>query len=266
MLEVRQLTKRFGGVAAVNNVSFSVGGEGRAGEIVGLIGPNGAGKTTLIDVITGVQPATSGQVFFEGREVTRQKPYQSARSGLARTFQIVQPFPEMTVLDNVVAGALFAGGAVNRAEANRQAMAHLEFVGLAAEAQRPAASLTLPSRKRLELAKSLAMKPRLLMLDEVNAGLNTGEIDRALALMRSIAASGITIVIVEHLMKVVFSLCERVLVLHHGELIAQGSPKEVAGEAKVVEAYLGHKFAAKLKTMESQALDKATAAAKQGSR
>jgi branched-chain amino acid transport system ATP-binding protein len=253
MLEVRALTKRFGGIAAVNQVSFTVGDTGKKGEIVGLIGPNGAGKTTLIDTITGVQKASSGQVFFEGREVTNQHPYQSARSGLARTFQIVQPFPDMTVLENVVAGAFFAGGATNRAQADRQAMQQLEFVGLADQAKRPASSLTLPSRKRLELAKSLAMKPRLLMLDEVNAGLNTGEIDKALVLMRAIAASGITIVIVEHLMKVVFSLCERVLVLHHGELIAQGAPRDVANDTKVVEAYLGHKFAARLATMDSEA-------------
>jgi branched-chain amino acid transport system ATP-binding protein len=230
MLEVRALTKRFGGIAAVNQVSFTVGDTGKKGEIVGLIGPNGAGKTTLIDTITGVQKASSGQVFFEGREVTNQHPYQSARSGLARTFQIVHPF-----------------------QADRQAMQQLEFVGLADQAKRPASSLTLPSRKRLELAKSLAMKPRLLMLDEVNAGLNTGEIDKALVLMRAIAASGITIVIVEHLMKVVFSLCERVLVLHHGELIAQGAPRDVANDTKVVEAYLGHKFAARLATMDSEA-------------
>ena len=252
MLEVRGLTKRFGGVAAVSDVSFSIGDAGRAGEIVGLIGPNGAGKTTLINVITGVHRASGGQVMFEGRDVTAQRPFESARSGLARTFQIVQPFPEMTVQENVSAGALFAGGAKTRLEADRIALEHLEFVGLASEAKRPAASLTLPSRKRLELAKSLAMKPKLLMLDEVNAGLNSGEIDRALELMRAIAARGITILIVEHLMKVVFSLCERVLVLHHGELIAQGAPREVANDAKVVEAYLGHKFAAKLKTMDAE--------------
>ena len=252
MLEVRGVTKRFGGVAAVSDVSFSVGDAGRAGEIVGLIGPNGAGKTTLINVITGVHRASGGQVMFEGRDVTAQRPFESARSGLARTFQIVQPFPEMTVQENVAAGALFAGGAKTRLEADRIALEHLEFVGLAHEAKRPAASLTLPSRKRLELAKSLAMKPKLLMLDEVNAGLNTGEIDRALELMRAIAARGVTILIVEHLMKVVFSLCERVLVLHHGELIAQGAPREVANDAKVVEAYLGHKFAAKLKTMDAE--------------
>ena len=252
MLEVRGLTKRFGGVAAVSDVSFSLGDAGRAGEIVGLIGPNGAGKTTLINVITGVHRASGGQVLFEGRDVTAQRPFESARSGLARTFQIVQPFPEMTVQENVAAGALFAGGAKTRVEADRIALEHLEFVGLADQAKRPAASLTLPSRKRLELAKSLAMKPKLLMLDEVNAGLNTGEIDRALELMRAIAARGVTILIVEHLMKVVFSLCERVLVLHHGELIAQGAPREVANDANVVEAYLGHKFAAKLKVMDAE--------------
>ena len=253
MLEVRQLTKRFGGVAAVSNVSFEL----KAGEIVGLIGPNGAGKTTLINVITGVHRASEGAVLFDGRNVTAQQPWQAARSGLARTFQIVQPFPGMTVLENVVAGALFAGRAASRAEADRAAMEHLAFVGLAHEAERPAASLTLPSRKRLELAKSLAMKPRLLMLDEVNAGLNTGEIDRALELMRAIAARGVTIVIVEHLMKVVFSLCQRVLVLHHGELIAQGEPRTVAKDEKVIEAYLGHKFAAKLKTMDGATMHSA---------
>ncbi len=252
LLEVRNLSKNFGAVQALADLSMKVS----AGEVVALAGDNGAGKTTLINVITGVHRANSGQVIFEGRDVTAQRSWQSARSGLARTFQIVQPFPEMTVLENAAAGALFAGGAPSTTEANRIAMEHLEFVGLAGEATRPANGLTLPSRKRLELAKSLAMKPRLLMLDEVNAGLNTGEIDRALELMRAIADRGITIVIVEHLMKVVFSLCERVLVLHHGELIAQGTPREVASDAKVVEAYLGHKFASRLAAMD-QARQKA---------
>lgn len=253
MLEVRNLTKNFGGIAAVNNVSFTIGAEGNKGEIVGLIGPNGAGKTTLINVITGVHPASSGDIFFEGRDITKQKPWQCARSGLARTFQIVQPFPAMTVLENVTAGALFSGGASNKLDAERIALGHLEFVGLAHEAQRLASTLTLPSRKKLELAKSLAMNPRVLMLDEVNAGLNTGEIDKALELMNAIAASGVTILIVEHLMKVVFSLCQKVLVLHHGELIAEGAPREVAKDAKVVEAYLGHKFASKLQKMDAGA-------------
>ena len=155
----------------------------------------------------------------------------------------------MTVLENVAAGALFAGRAANRAAANRDALEHLEFVGLAADAHRPAAALTLPGRKRLELAKSLAMRPRLLLLDEVNAGLNTGEVDRALALMREIAARGITILIIEHLMKVVMSLSQRLLVLHHGELISDGDPQAVVANPKVIEAFLGRRFAERQKRM-----------------
>jgi branched-chain amino acid transport system ATP-binding protein len=241
LLEVNGLCKRFGGLQATNDVSFRL----EEGEIVGLIGPNGAGKTTLVNLITGVLHASSGSVVFRGRDVTRQRPHEAARGGLARTFQIVQPFPNMTVLENVAAGALFAGGAGSRAQAERDAMEHLEFVGLAAQALRPATALTLPSRKRLELAKSLAMKPRLLLLDEVNAGLNTAEIDQALALMRSIAARGITILLIEHLMKVVMSLSQRILVLHHGELISQGEPQAVLNDPRVIEAYLGNKFAAR---------------------
>ena len=241
ILEVRDLSKNFGGLHAVKNVSFSL----KEGEIVGLIGPNGAGKTTLVNLMTGVLKATSGNVIFNSQDVTAQRPFQAARSGLARTFQIVQPFPQMTVLENVTAGALFAAGASNRRQAEEQAMEHLEFVGLAPLALRPATSLTLPSRKRLELAKSLAMNPRVLLLDEVNAGLNTSEIEQALALMRAIAARGITIMLIEHLMKVVLSLSERILVLHHGELISQGDPQTVISDPRVVEAYLGSKFAAR---------------------
>jgi branched-chain amino acid transport system ATP-binding protein len=241
ILEVKNVSKRFGGLHAIKDVSFTL----NKGEIVGLIGPNGAGKTTLVNLITGVLTATSGSVVFNGRDVTAQKPHQAARSGLARTFQIVQPFPQMSVLDNVTAGALFAAGASSRKEAEIQAMAHLEFVGLAALANQPATSLTLPSRKRLELAKSLAMQPQVLLLDEVNAGLNTSEIEQALALMRAIAARGITIMLIEHLMKVVLSLSQRILVLHHGELISQGDPQAVISDPKVVQAYLGNKFAAR---------------------
>jgi branched-chain amino acid transport system ATP-binding protein len=239
ILEVRRLSKTFGGVRAVNDVSFSLG----CGEIVGMIGPNGAGKTTLVNLMTGVLQPTSGIVLFDGIDVTRQKPHQAARRGLARTFQIVQPFPEMTVLENVAAAALFAAGAESVWAAREQAREHLEFVGIGKLATVLSRSLTLPDRKRLELAKGLAMRPRVLMLDEVNAGLNSGEIDAALDLIRRVSARGVTIIIVEHLMKVIFSLSDRVLVLHQGALISQGKPAEVAEDENVIRAYLGSRFA-----------------------
>ena len=247
ILKVTNVARNFGGIVAVRDVSFELA----AGEIVGLIGPNGAGKTTLINLITGVYPANSGSIVFDGADVTGQKPFQAARRGIARTFQIVQPFPEMTVLQNVTAGALFArqsGSITNAVEESRE---HLKFVGLADLAETPAASLTLPNRKRLELAKSLAMRPRLLLLDEVNAGLNPTEISGALDLIRDISARGITIVIIEHLMKVVFSLSHRILVLHHGELISGGLPNEVAKDERVVEAYLGSKFAERQRSLSN---------------
>jgi branched-chain amino acid transport system ATP-binding protein len=245
ILEVRALSRAFGGIRAVDNVSLSIG----RGEIVGLIGPNGAGKTTLVNLITGVLPPSSGTVLFEGVDVTRQKPHQAARRGLARTFQIVQPFPEMTVLENVAIGTLFAANAGSMRAASEEAREHLEFVGLGKLAAAPALALTLPDRKRLELAKSLAMRPRVLMLDEVNAGLNSGEIDAALALIRRISANGVTILIIEHLMKVVFSLSHRIFVLHQGALISQGKPSEVAEDERVIRAYLGTRFAERHKAL-----------------
>ncbi|MBT5459594.1 MAG: ATP-binding cassette domain-containing protein, partial [Rhodospirillaceae bacterium] len=162
ILRVTGVSKSFGGIQAVQNVSFDL----RAGEIVALIGPNGAGKTTLVNVMTGTETADAGAISCDGVDITRQRPFQAARRGIARTFQIVQPFPEMSVVENVSAGALFAANAKSRAAAEEEAMAHLEFVGLGDLARTPAASLTLPNRKRLELAKSLAMKPRVLLLDE----------------------------------------------------------------------------------------------------
>lgn len=247
ILKVTGVARNFGGIVAVRDVSFELA----AGEIVGLIGPNGAGKTTLINLITGVHPANSGSIVFDGADVTRQKPFQAARRGIARTFQIVQPFPEMTVLQNVTAGALFARQSGSITDAVEESREHLKFVGLADLAETPAASLTLPNRKRLELAKSLAMRPRLLLLDEVNAGLNPTEISGALDLIRDISARGITIVIIEHLMKVVFSLSHRILVLHHGELISGGLPNEVAKDERVVEAYLGSKFAERQRSLST---------------
>lgn len=240
ILELKGVSKTFGGIRALNDVSFTLA----EGEIVGLIGPNGAGKTTLVNVITGTNHASCGKVLFGGDDVTKQRPYQAARRGLSRTFQIVQPFPRMTVLENVAAGALF-GDVKSKGDvksAMETAREQLHFTGLADHADRPASNLTIAGRKRLELAKSLAMQPKVLMLDEVNAGLNSSEIDGALTLIRRIADRGITILLIEHLMKVVLSLAQRVLVLHHGELIAQGNATEMVNDPRVVEAYLGHKF------------------------
>lgn len=239
ILRLENVSRSFGGVQALSNVSFDL----HEGEIVALIGPNGAGKTTLVNAITGVHSPESGKVLFKGVDVSRQKPFQAARRGLARTFQIVQPFPRMTVLENVAASALFSGRSSGIPEAKEHARQELEFVGLGDIVDSPAASLTLPNRKRLELAKSLAMNPKVLLLDEVNAGLNATEVDGALDLIRRIAARGVSILIIEHLMKVVLSLSSRVIVLHHGELIAQGVPKDMVHDRQVIEAYLGPKFA-----------------------
>ena len=239
LLELQAVSRRFGGLRAIHNVTLSVA----RGEVIGVIGPNGAGKTTLVNVITGVHAATAGRVRFDGRDITGVKPWQAARLGIARTFQVVQPFPDMTVIENVAAAAMFAGAAHYGAEADRAALENLRFVGLAELAGRPAASLTLAMRKRLELAKSLAMRPKLLLLDEVNAGLNATEVEHALALIRSVASRGVTVLIIEHLMKVVLSLCSRIVVLHHGELIAEGAPETIVKDPRVVQAYLGRRYA-----------------------
>jgi branched-chain amino acid transport system ATP-binding protein len=239
LLELRSVSRSFGGVRAIHNVSLKL----EPGQIVGLIGPNGAGKSTLVNIITGVHPASSGEVLHKGEPIQRLKPFQISARGIARTFQVVQPFPAMTVVENVMAGAMFAAGIPSMEEARRVAMEHLAFTGLAALADRPAEQLTLAYRKRLELAKSLAMNPHILLLDEVNAGLNTTEVEQALNLIRAIAARGISIVIIEHLLKVVTGLCSRIIVLHHGELIADDPAADVIRDPRVIEAYLGSRFA-----------------------
>jgi branched-chain amino acid transport system ATP-binding protein len=241
LLEVQGLTVRFGGLCALNDLSLRT----QPGEILGLIGPNGAGKTTFINAVTGAVKAT-GSVNFNGRSISGLQSFKIARLGLARTYQIVQPFPEMSALDNVAAGALFSGAAPSLAKAREQAEAVLEQVGLCREAHSFAEELTLAQRKRLEVAKGLASNPRILLLDEVNAGLNAAEIDEALQLIRSIAAAGVAILLVEHLMRVVSGLCHRVIVLHHGRMIADGQPARVLADEAVIEAYLGRRYAERI--------------------
>jgi branched-chain amino acid transport system ATP-binding protein len=239
ILRLDTVSRHFSGLQALSDVTLGIS----KGEVLGLIGPNGAGKTTLVNTVCGVTPANSGTVTFNGRDITGIRTFQAARLGLSRTFQIVQPFAELTALDNVAAAALFSQPGESLKSSREQARAHLAFVGLEAQAAQPAATLTLAMRKRLELAKALAMKPKLLFLDEVNAGLNSAEVERATGLIHQLAASGITIVMIEHLMKVVLNVCTRIAVLHNGRLIADGAPRDVIKNPAVVDAYLGQQYA-----------------------
>jgi branched-chain amino acid transport system ATP-binding protein len=239
ILRLDAVSRHFSGLQALREVTLGI----NKGEVLGLIGPNGAGKTTLVNTICGVTPASSGKVSFLGQDITRIKTYQAARRGLSRTFQIVQPFAEFTALDNVAAAALFSQPGESLKSAREEARAHIAFVGLEAQAAQSAATLTLAMRKRLELAKALAMKPKLLFLDEVNAGLNSAEVERATKLIHQLAANGITIVMIEHLMKVVLNVCTRIAVLHNGQLIADGAPRDIIKNPAVVDAYLGQQYA-----------------------
>jgi len=240
VLQVEGISRRFGGVVAVQGVSFELG----QSEIVGLIGPNGAGKTTLVNMITGTFEPTTGTITFEGKRLNGLKPHTIGRMGIARTFQIVRPFANLTVLENVAVGAMYgAGGGTRTArQAMEKAEAILEQVHLLPQRDVQASSLTIGGRKRLELAKALAMEPRLLLLDEVMAGLRGAEVDEAMDLIRAINAQGITILVIEHVMKVIVGICSRVVVLDYGRQIANGTPDEVIRDPAVIRAYLGKKY------------------------
>jgi branched-chain amino acid transport system ATP-binding protein len=234
MLEVRRVSKSFRGLRAVREASFEV----PAGSINGLIGPNGAGKTTIFNMVAGVFAPDSGEIIFENKKISGLRPDQVCAAGIGRTFQLVKPFAGLSVLDNVIVGALHRSR--NVSEARTHAASILRKLGLDAKAQLPASSLTLPDRKRLEVARALATRPRLLLLDEVMAGLRPTECDQMVEVFRDLNRSeGLTILLIEHVMRAVMALAGHIGVLHHGEVIARGTPGEVVRHPAVLECYLG---------------------------
>jgi branched-chain amino acid transport system ATP-binding protein len=241
LLAVETITKRFGGLTAVADASFEVA----SGSITGLIGPNGAGKTTLFAMIAGFEKPTAGVVRFQGRDISRLEAHQRAAAGIARTFQIVQPFAGLSVRENIAVGAYLR--LASRGDALARAQEVAGELGLAPMLELPASDLTVAGRKRLELARALATAPQLLLLDEVLAGLNPSEVRDMIPVIRAIRDRGVTILIVEHVMQAVMSLCDHVHVLAQGRIIAGGTPQEVAHDPAVVEAYLGHGAAARMR-------------------
>jgi branched-chain amino acid transport system ATP-binding protein len=236
MLQIERLSKRFGGMTAVNRFSCDVG----ASEVVGLIGPNGAGKTTVFNMITGFIRRDEGEVLFKGEPVSQLRPDQICKKGICRTFQIVQPFGNLSVLENVLVGALVREKVV--AAARRWADEILDLVGLSQHKYVQAKGLTIGNRKRLELARALATRPQLLLLDEPMGGLNPTEVNALMELIRRFVKQGITIFIVEHVMQAIMNLSDRIIVLNYGEKIAEGSPMEMASDENVIKAYLGEKY------------------------
>ena len=236
MLALEAVTKRFGGLTAVRTVSLEV----RAGELLGIIGPNGAGKTTLFNVISGYYRPEEGRIVFDGHDVTGRPPHAISRLGLTRTFQIVKPFGNLSVSDNVMIGALTRERSTR--EARVQAERVIDLCGLGPHATARAKALPIALRKRLEVARALATRPRLLLLDEVMAGLNPSELAGIIDLIRSVHAEGVTLIVIEHIMAAMMRLAQRILVLHHGEAIAQGSPAAITQDRRVVDAYLGEEF------------------------
>jgi branched-chain amino acid transport system ATP-binding protein len=245
-LELRGVTKRFGGVAAVDGVSFEIA----KAEIVGIIGPNGAGKTTLLNCISGLHRLDGGDIRWQGESIAGVAPHRIARIGIGRTFQIVRPFGSMTVRENAAVGAMFGSDAARRGpkEAFEMADQVLELVGLEAKAGHPVSALTIPDRKRLEVARAVATRPHLLLLDEVMAGLNNVEIDEALEMVRAVHATGVTVLLIEHVMRVIVGVCRRAVVLDFGQVLAEGEPEVVLRDERVIQAYLGERYAKRLKS------------------
>ncbi len=236
ILEGKGVTKYFGGLAAISNVDFFV----EQGEIVGLIGPNGAGKTTLFNLISGALVPKPGVIKFKEKTISGLQPNQICKMGAARTFQSIKIFANMPVLDNVLLGALFGPStAMSRADAIREATELLDFMELSAVRDALAKDLTLVNQKKLEVARALATKPELLLLDELMAGLNSTEVAHAMDIVNKVRAKGITIFMIEHVMKAIMNICDRVMVLHHGEKIAEGTPQEISTSKRVIEVYLG---------------------------
>jgi branched-chain amino acid transport system ATP-binding protein len=236
ILALERVTKRFGGLTAVSEVSFTV----PTGEILGIIGPNGAGKTTLFNVISGYYRPESGRVVFAGHDVTGQAPHAICRLGLTRTFQLVKPFGNLSVIDNVMIGALTRLPTISAARLEAERV--VETCGLASHAGSHARTLPIGLRKRLEVARALATRPRLLLLDEVMAGLNPTELGAMIELIRRLHADGLTLIVIEHIMAAMMRLAQRIVVLHHGEAIAEGAPAAITQDRRVVDAYLGEEF------------------------